>query len=144
MDSAHLADLLRSLARTPSRRGVARALAGFTLAGALTPLLGLPEADAKRRKKNKRRRKKKKHKQKPQPFCAGKDVCAYDLHGAACNTTSTCQCFITAEADEPFCALPGRNVTSCAECAAEETCVDVSGPACGAQVGCVTPCPDPF
>jgi hypothetical protein len=147
MDATHLAVLLRSLATTPSRRGVARALTGFTLAGALSPLLGLAEVDAKnKRKKKQRRRRKKKRKQEPQPFCAGLNTC---IDGATvCGEgLSGCTCWVTAEAGKPFCGLAEiRGVTACSDCTAEETCIDFSGAGCAPEGGmaCALPCPDPL
>lgn len=51
MDADRFDTLARALTMAPSRRGVGRALAGLTLAGALGPLLGLAGAEAKKNKK---------------------------------------------------------------------------------------------
>lgn len=54
MDPSRFDFLTRALSATPSRRGIARALAGLTLVGALAPLLGLSDSEAKNKKKKKK------------------------------------------------------------------------------------------
>jgi hypothetical protein len=50
MDPRRFDTLTRFLAGSASRRGIAHALAGLTLAGALSPLLGPFDADAKKKR----------------------------------------------------------------------------------------------
>jgi hypothetical protein len=134
--------LLRSLATTPSRRGVARALAGFTLAGVLSPLFGFAETDAKNKRKKKRRRKTRR-KKKPQHFCVGRNLCTGDRSGCGLNTAgSGCFCLVTAEAGTPFCADAWTLTLDCDACSQGEACVALGGD-CEAGMACATPCPNP-
>lgn len=145
MDRTHLTALLRSRATTPRRRAVARALAGFALAGfaltgALHPLLGITEIDAKRNKKKKRRRKKRR--QKNQPFCAGKNTCT-DGDAAICGdgALTACVCLVTMRG-EPFCGdFAPFDPDSCSQCrpGEEECLLDCSG-----GLACLKPCPNPL
>jgi hypothetical protein len=139
LDTTHFAHLLRSLATTPSRRSVTRALAGFALAGPPNPLFGLTETDAKRRKK-KRHRKKKRRKKNP-PFCAGKDACIDPaaLCGSGVGEFPT-DCFChTTTSGTPFCA-DVRSGDDCSQCAEGEACIVK----CNGGVECASPCPNPF
>jgi hypothetical protein len=141
MDTTHLTSLLRALATTPSRRGVARTLIGSALASALSPLLGPAQAEAKR---NKKKRQKKKCKDRPPcSACAGRNFCV-DPDTGLCNNVNSdpCYCFVTAETGEPFCALESRTAESCAECDENETCIDPSGGVCAGVLGCALPCPN--
>lgn len=139
MHATHFASLLRAVATTPSRRAVARALTGVALAGALNPLFGLTEVDAKRNKKKKRRRKKKQRK-KEQPFCAGMNVCI-DGANARCGDgefNTGCYCHVTARG-ETFCTY-GTGAPDCEACAEGEVCVED----CDGGLVCGWPCPDPY
>jgi hypothetical protein len=147
MDANRFEDLLRSLSKAPSRRGVARALAGVTVAGTLSPWLGFASADAKRNKKKRRRRKKKSHKN--QPFCAEKNACTQEA--VQCDVEGrpgfeACFCYVRASDGQPVCGRLGSiydQVPDCALCAADKICVDFDG--CGGSFPffCLTPCPDP-
>jgi hypothetical protein len=144
MDATHLTTLLRSLATSPSRRAVARALTGFALAGVLFPVVGLTETDAKRNKKKRRRKKRRK---KEQPFCAGKNYCTGDSSG--CGTGAIgfeCACLVTAEAGDPFCAEAWTLTLDCDACSQGETCVALGGEGlgCDSEIACATPCADPL
>jgi hypothetical protein len=55
MDGNRFDELLRSMTVSPSRRGIARALGRFSLAGIVVPLLGLVGADGKKSKPKKKR-----------------------------------------------------------------------------------------
>jgi len=140
LDATHLAYFLRALATTPSRRAMARALAGCGLAGALHSLFGLTEVDAKRRK-HRRKRRRKKH--KDTTVCAGKNYCTDTSLCSASGVSPRCFCMVTVETGQPFCSLEPR-LAACAECTAEETCVDGSGFFCGNTIGCGLPCPYPL
>lgn len=65
MDADRFDSLARSVTSAPSRRGVARALAGLTLSGMLALRLGLADTEARKRRK---KRKKKKN-GNPSPTC---------------------------------------------------------------------------
>jgi hypothetical protein len=56
MDADLFHTLLRSLSTQPSRRGVARALAGLVGSGVLASVLGSTEAEAKKKKKKKKKK----------------------------------------------------------------------------------------
>ena len=142
-------NVTHALCARPTRRNVTRALASFTLAGALRELhdfLTLAvKADEKHRKKKRRRKKRKK------PICrANATFCA---NAVACQRSGErCVCGTTAEgralcvSDQDFCA----GFTQCdssAQCTAPRSCVDISG--CCAQPlpsgsrTCLLPCANP-
>lgn len=92
--SEHIFDALaRNTAAVASRRGYARALAGFALAGVWSSLLRLDVVEAKKGKKRRRRNKRKRNKANSPsspnpsctPTCAGK-VCGDDGCGGSCGT----------------------------------------------------------
>jgi hypothetical protein len=142
MDPRRFDTLTRFLAGSASRRGIAHALAGLTLAGALSPLLGPFDADAKKKRRNNRKRRKRGGAPSP-PFCAAKNHCV-DSNGLCSRSglDDPCFCYPTVETGAPFCGKP-TNVYDCSLCASGETCLDFSE--CGVVAeGCATPCPDPL
>jgi hypothetical protein len=86
-DALPFDDLLRSLAATPSRRGLTHALAGLALAGPLGALLGLPDAEAKKRHKRKKK-KCKKSKRRCGKHCIPATSCCDDR---GCDPDERCQ-----------------------------------------------------
>jgi hypothetical protein len=109
LSATHFDSLLRSLAESPTRRGISRTLAGFALGGAVGRL-SLAESEAKKRK-----RKKKKCK-------GGKKKCGKGCCGAgnAC-VGGICFCL---ESDPPADAKCRDVADILIEIIAEETGVD--------------------
>lgn len=115
MDAGRFDDLLRSLAESPTRRGIGRTLAGLGLGGVLGRL-SLIEAEAKKKRKKKKKKKCKGGKVKcgKKTCCAAGDAC---LGGKCCAADQVCGAVC---------------------CAAGETCVE--GACCAADRACGTLC----
>lgn len=152
MNTSDLPCLLRSLAATPSRRGVARALTGFALAGLLSPLLGFTNVNARNRKKKRKNKKKCKNCDFCQTCKQGK--CKPKPEGASCPGDRTCQggqCLCPSgmsycqNGPRPTCCPTGEACLSgsiCGECPVTDFC-DLStyvgcGGVPGSQCICVT------
>jgi hypothetical protein len=129
MDADHFDRLARSLTTSPTRRGVTRALAGLTLAGALAPLLSLTDTAAKKRRKKGKGRKKKGGKPSP-PLTCGDGIkngsesdidcggnCPRCAHGQGCGSRNDCA--------SAFCTSG-----ACQSCGASADCPDDGNGAC--------------
>jgi hypothetical protein len=87
-------DLLARSLVTSSRRGLSRALAGLGIVGGLSPLLGMTDAEAKKKGKNKKKKKKCKGKKKCGKKCIPKTSCCSSAecgNGGTC-VSGTCNC----------------------------------------------------
>jgi hypothetical protein len=98
-----------------TRRGVARFIGGLTTGALLAPLLGLADADAKKRKKKK---KKKKNPSQPSQCASGEIACQY----LCCSATQEC------------CSGPKTLSPLCYDPATESCCLDLGG-----QMGAACP-----
>jgi hypothetical protein len=140
MDTNHITSLLRSLATTPSRRGVARTLAALTLGGGVAALAGHGTSEAKKKCRNKKK------KCPTPPFCTGKNIC-FSGENFECDSTGDCFCFLAAETGAPFCGhVPGdlTVVELCTGCDPGTTCVFAASFCANQPFACVPPCPNPF
>ena len=149
MDGSSFDALLQTLTRSPSRRGIARALAGLALAGPAGAWRDVVETAAKKK------RKKKKHKKRHvcAPNCAGK-ACGSDGCGGTCGEcgenrlcqSGQCVCpnaccsnadcgfqgacesgVCDCKSGARFCAgacIPEEDCCTSAECQANQTCQD--------------------
>lgn len=167
MDVSRFAYLVRSLSDRATRRCIAGVFAGL----GFTPLLGLADAEAKKRKKKKTCKGRKKCGKKciPKshcckdancpgsevcqggacvpPFCAGKNYCDVPVTCQRSGSGVNCFCWVSAETGEPFCGQQlSKFADFCSECDDEEACVEGQGPSClpEPRVGCSLPCPDPL
>jgi len=122
MDANRFDALSRTLFATPSRRGVCRALAGLTLAGALAPLLSFSNTGA--RNKRKKRRKKR----KPTCFDGIKNGSETDLDcGGSCPRCANFKICVSRN----DCASALCTGGACQECPSTAACgADTNGEAC--------------
>jgi hypothetical protein len=92
MDTVRFADVLRSLSAEPSRRDLARVLAGGTLAVPVLTLRNQADADAKKKRKNK----KKKKRPKPGSARCPADTTFYGIAGCVENNARAAEEFSSA------------------------------------------------
>jgi hypothetical protein len=121
-------DLLQALAATPSRREIARVLAGFSLTGPLgwLSIQGGFGADNKRKRRKRKRRRK--QRLSCAPNCSGK-TCGDDGCGGSCGACAANQ---TCEGGTCACAAGSK---PCADaCVPSNVCC----PACGAGRLCLS------
>jgi hypothetical protein len=90
MDAIRFDALLSSLSTSPTRRGIARVLAGLTVTGALVPWFGVAGTDAKKKKRKKKKKKKAVTPPPCIPNCAGK-ACGDNGCGGSCGDCGTCR-----------------------------------------------------
>jgi hypothetical protein len=130
MDAGMFDDVSRSLSVSPTRRGIARILAGITLAAPLGALLDPEEVVAKKRKK----KCKKKcdacsrcKKGKCRSRCTAAETC---LANGSCGTTcdndgqcamGTCSCEAE-DGGDPVCRIPASNCTAQPPCESTSDC----------------------
>ncbi len=128
MEADRFDDITRALSEPPSRRGIARALAGLSLVGGVSALLG--PADAWARKKGKGKKKKKKCKsgtKKCGKTCISATSCcsAADCSSGGACAGGTCVCAIGFRSCQVGC-IPTSNCCTDGECGAGERCQDGS------------------
>jgi hypothetical protein len=134
MEADRFDDIVRTLSATPSRRAIARAMSGFALAGGMGTLLGLADAESRKRKR--------KHKKKKRctPRCTGR-VCGKDGCGGTCGVActngrvcqnGTCRCPTECCVD-PDCAA--------GQLCAQGQCVTGQGACALGTDACLTPLP---
>jgi hypothetical protein len=132
--------LLRSLTATPSRRGVAHALAGIIVAGTLDPLFGLTDAAAKKKKK--------KRKKKPPVSLTPPITCTPNCFDRTCGNDgcdgSCGECGAGFLCQGGNCACPPGTKTCGASCVPTTACCPpcTGGQSCLSNGSCATPCVD--
>ena len=155
MDADRFDTVTRFLTRARSRRGALLSLFGGALG-----VLGLTEADGRKKGKGKKKKKKKNPippssplppPQLPQPFCAGKNTCGAtsplqcDVEGRP--LVQACFCYVGAPSGQPVCGLLAQitdQTYDCELCAEGKICIHAEGCGLTLEFLCVTPCPDPL
>lgn len=126
MDAVRFDDLLRALSTMPSRRGVARAVFGFALAGPLAGLLSPTDAQAKKKKGKHKRKKCKGSTRKCGKKCIPKDDCCNDGECEACESCQDGACVIACQTGQECVSGQCRCTTSSCStgCCAGDVCAD--------------------
>jgi hypothetical protein len=132
MDGARFDNLLRTLSESPSRRGIARTLAGIALATPLAALCDAPWTAA--RKKHKRKKHKKNHTSCGE--CGGSTICQNGqcvcptacCSNADCGFQGVCESGVCdCKSGARFCAgtcIPENDCCTSEECDTNQTCQD--------------------
>jgi len=129
MDATRFQDLLRTVTNTPSRRGIARAVAGFGLSGMLTTRLALSDAEAKKKRKKRKKKKTKcptiscndnsKNGDESDIDCGGR--CNRCINGKACASLKDCKSGLCASG-------------TCVECGGPAQCGSDANGACNCEL----------
>jgi hypothetical protein len=133
MDTSRLEDIVRSLAATPSRRAVSRALLGLSVGTFLEPLLRLSDAEARNGKKthkHKHNRKKKRKKNLPDRCPGGgQEYCDAGEYSECCSNA------VDPESGNPYefctdCGCCAYGKAKCCPSAGDGLCCDSDAKCC--------------
>lgn len=132
MEADRFDTITRTLGAAPSRRNIAQALAGLTLAGGLGTLAGLNDADARKRKRKKKKKKKGAASGNCKPACGGATptCCAGACVNTATNERNCGSCGETCPPGQTCCG------GTCANLATDEANCSACGASCGAGQAC--------